>query len=226
MHLVRNPNFVEWSHAAQPAGVPGGDRHPVRPRRGSGDRRRGAGSGRRAARHPPADRMQEIRTRYAAQSHPYIQLALDYFFLNTRVAPFDDPDVRRALNYAVDRATMAELVGPLGLWGAGGPVTCQALPPNTPGYAPYCPFTSNGSSNGDPDLVEAQQPRRCVRHEARAHHGVVSAGVRPRLAIRRLRPQRSRLPGRCRDTRATTPPRTSRTSATPRTARRSAPWAG
>ena len=36
-------------------------------------------------------------------------------------------------------------------------MTCQALPPNTPGYVPYCPFTLNGSLNGDPSLVKAQQ---------------------------------------------------------------------
>ncbi len=157
VHLVRNPNFVEWSHAAQPAGYP----EEIVIRFGLDvDQATNDVEQDRAdvlLDTPPTDRMQEIRTRYAAQSHPYTQLAVDYFFLNTRVAPFDDPDVRRALNYAVDRATMAKLVGPLGLWGAGGPVTCQALPPNTPGYVPYCPFTLNGSLNGDPSLVKAQQ---------------------------------------------------------------------
>src|SRR5262249_44317972 len=96
---------------------------------------------------PPANRLQEIRTQFSAQSHPFTQLAVDYFFLNTKVSPFDNPNVRRALNYAVDRRHMASIVAAQGTWGGGGPVTCQVLPPAVPGFAPYCSFTLNPSSD-------------------------------------------------------------------------------
>jgi peptide/nickel transport system substrate-binding protein len=77
------------------------------------------------------------------------------FFLNTRVAPFDQVDVRRALNYAANRATIVEANG-------GADVaqpTCQILPPDFPGYGPYCPYTAGPTSSGSwtsPDLAKAR----------------------------------------------------------------------
>ena len=108
---------------------------------------------------PPEDRLQEIATRFSAQSHPYTSISVSYMFMNTNVKPFDDPRVRRALNYAVDRAKMADLLVEPG-FGRGRLVTCQALPPNIPGYSPYCPYTRDRSADGTwhgPDLEKAQR---------------------------------------------------------------------
>jgi ABC-type transport system substrate-binding protein/streptogramin lyase len=68
-----------------------------------------------------------------------------YLFLNVRVPPLNDPNVRRALNYAIDREAIDDDV-----FGARGFVTCQMLPPTLPGYRPYCPYTSDpdGSWSG------------------------------------------------------------------------------
>ena len=55
--------------------------------------------------------------------------------LNTKLRPFDKVVVRRALNYAVDRQHVQRLIG------TADPVTCQVMPPNFPGYVPYCPYT-------------------------------------------------------------------------------------
>jgi peptide/nickel transport system substrate-binding protein len=73
--------------------------------------------------------------------------------LNTDVAPFTDPGVRRALNYAIDRAKLA------GLLGQDSRPTCQELAPYIPGYRRYCPYTLNSDSAGvwsAPDLPKAR----------------------------------------------------------------------
>jgi peptide/nickel transport system substrate-binding protein len=62
--------------------------------------------------------------------------------LNTRLAPFNNPKARQAFNYALDRGTWARR--------SGGVPTCQILPPNVPGYQPYCPYRG-------PDLTTARR---------------------------------------------------------------------
>jgi peptide/nickel transport system substrate-binding protein len=77
----------------------------------------------------------------------------DFMFLNTRVPPFDDLRVRRALNYAVNRKQMVELLG--GTLAARP--TCQLLPPAVPGFRPYCPYSINPAGTWTaPDLAKAK----------------------------------------------------------------------
>jgi peptide/nickel transport system substrate-binding protein len=149
--LVRNPRFREWSRAAQPAGYP--DRIEWKP---SGQA--GSPIGEHAAvdavlrgradffglalEQPPGDRVEELTTRYASQAHLYPYLGQFAMYLNTRVPPFDDPRVRRALSYAVDRRAVQEL------YPGSAQVTCQYVPPNFPGYQPYCPHTLNPNPAG------------------------------------------------------------------------------
>jgi len=68
-----------------------------------------------------------------------------YTTLNTRLEPFDDVRVRRALSYALSREAVVKT--------AGGPLyasaSCQVLPANFPGYRPYCPHSR--------DLAEARR---------------------------------------------------------------------
>jgi peptide/nickel transport system substrate-binding protein len=87
--------------------------------------------------------------------HPYPKAATFYVALNTTMRPFDSELARRAVSYAFDRAaTLAITGGP-----QAGRVTCQFLPPNFPGYHPYCPYTADPNPETgawtDPDLKTA-----------------------------------------------------------------------
>jgi peptide/nickel transport system substrate-binding protein len=143
--LVRNPRFRVWSPAARPDGYP----DEIVWRLGVGkDAVDDVASGRSdvlLAETPPA-RLPELKTRYPSQLHLAPQNATTFLFLNTRQPPFDDIRVRRALDFAVDRAKAAAL--------EGGPdlaqPTCQLVPPTLPGYVRYCPYAG-------PDLEQAKR---------------------------------------------------------------------
>jgi ABC-type transport system substrate-binding protein len=78
---------------------------------------------------------------------------LRYLFLNTSVAPFNVPDARRAVSYAIDREAVAAN------WPVAAQLTCQRLPPTVPGYRPYCPYTLRPDTSGAwhaPDLATGQ----------------------------------------------------------------------
>ena len=152
--LVRNPYFHEWSRAARPDGHP--DKIVVRlAKNASAEVTAVANGGADVAMDsPPAHRLAELRTRFASQLHVGTSLYENSLILNTRVAPFDDIRVRRALNYAVDRAEVARLIG------SGAEPTCQTLTPYLNGYNRYCPYTLHPSPAGiwhAPDLATAQR---------------------------------------------------------------------
>ena len=54
-------------------------------------------------RHRPRTTLERLSVRYPSQLHLNTEVHTAYFFLNTRVAPFDDVRVRRAVNIAFDR---------------------------------------------------------------------------------------------------------------------------
>jgi peptide/nickel transport system substrate-binding protein len=151
--LVRNPYFREWSHAAQPDGYPnrvvfrlGGSTETAvtSVEQGSADY---------SIDPPPADRMAEVQTRFPGQLHANPDDVTIEMVLNPNVAPFNHVRVRRALNYAIDRAELARLLG------QDSRPTCQELAPYIPGYEPYCPYTLDPSGAGvwtAPNLAKAQ----------------------------------------------------------------------
>jgi len=114
--LERNPHFHEWSKAAQPDGYPdrivfkiGGtpDEAVNEVISGKGD----IFSTAQSETPPSAARMTSLTARYASQVHTNPQAVTVALFLNTRLAPFNRLDVRRALNYAADRAAAVYAVG-------------------------------------------------------------------------------------------------------------------
>jgi peptide/nickel transport system substrate-binding protein len=156
--LTRNPRFREWSAAAQPDGFPSRiefdltksqDAQVTAVERNKADLMVG---------FIPPDRLGEVTTRYAERLHVNTSTQSFFMFLNNRVPPFDRVDVRRALNYAADRDELIRrFLGPLQLQ-----PSCQILPPNFPGYRPYCPYTRNPSPRASgtwtgPDVDRAKR---------------------------------------------------------------------
>jgi YVTN family beta-propeller protein len=134
LRFIRNPHFRTWSNAARPAGYPDTLVFEYGALRAS--RLRAVTRGAADYALPPSAELAKLRPRYASRVHVNARLGVWYVFLNTRLAPFDDLRVRRAVNYAVDRRAFARTAGgPL-----GGEPTCQILPPSFPGYRRYCPY--------------------------------------------------------------------------------------
>jgi peptide/nickel transport system substrate-binding protein len=76
----------------------------------------------------PTDRLAATQQKYGDQIKVYTPANLYYFFMNNRVAPFDNLKVRQAVNYAVDRSALVRVYG-----GLGQP-TENVLPPTYPQY--------------------------------------------------------------------------------------------
>jgi YVTN family beta-propeller protein len=142
--LVRNRYFHEWSKAAQPDGYP--DKIVLRIRgtpksviadvlHKKADLFLSAGSWTQGE-------VADLKIRHGSQVHTNPLPATEALFLNTRVPPFNRLDVRRALNYAADREAAIKANGALGR------PTCQILPPDFPGYRPYCPYTAGSTTEG------------------------------------------------------------------------------
>jgi len=170
--LTRNPHFRESSADAQPAGYPDRIvyRFGVDPSAGTSAVEKGGADV--TLDSPPSERLREIATRFPSRAHRFVEPSVFYLFFNTRIPPFDDVRVRRAVNLAADRAELVRL------W--GGPQlarpTCQVLPPGIAGYKPYCPYTADASRAGNwkaPDLARA----RAALAAAGGAHGAVSVHV-------------------------------------------------
>ena len=152
---VRNRFFHEWSHAAQPDGNP--DRIVLRFGLQPAQEVREIEAGRAdvITDNIPPRLLHSVRTRYASRLHSYVVPTTDFFQFNTALPPFNDVRVRRALNFAVDRATIVRLYGGATLATA----TCQVIAPGVTGYSRYCPYT-RGAVDGrwrGPDLVKARR---------------------------------------------------------------------
>jgi peptide/nickel transport system substrate-binding protein len=150
--LVRNPNFHEWSKAARPDGYPDRIITKLAPSsaKAVGEVERSRAD--IALEGVPPELQHEVETQYASLVHVNPIRAVTYLFLNTRVPPFDDLRVRRAVNDAVDRQAGIRVSAR----GVGADPTCQILPPDFPGYKPFCPF-AHGNTWQQPDLARGRR---------------------------------------------------------------------
>ena len=156
LELRRNPNFRPWS-AYRPDGF--ADRVVLRMPVAEEDLAGEVLEGRAdyIANPPliPAEDLDRLMAEHPELVHTYARSGTFLFFLNTRLAPFDDVRVRRAVNLAVDRRRVLELF-PF----PGSSITCQYLPPAFPGYRPYCPYTIEPDAAGTytgPDVRRADE---------------------------------------------------------------------
>ena len=153
--LRRNKYFKQWSADAQPAGFPDEIDYSVVPNDDPKTAARRVADGvadwgdvRGAA------PLGTLESRFAGRVYITPTETSHGVMLNTKVAPFNDRRVREALAYAVDRQTVADK------WFTPATPTCQLLPPNFPGYRPYCPYTLPAETPGTwraPDYPTAQQ---------------------------------------------------------------------
>jgi peptide/nickel transport system substrate-binding protein len=178
IELERNPRFRSWDPNVRPDGY--ADRIIWTTGIEPADQARMVESGDAdyMVAQIPADAFAELRTRFTPQLHIALG-STTYLFMNTRKAPFDHLGVRRAVSFALDRAHVVELRG----GSIGAQATCQILPPNFPGYEPYCPFTRDPGPSGRwtaPDLVAA---RALVAASGTAGMKVVVGPLPPRLQL-------------------------------------------
>jgi peptide/nickel transport system substrate-binding protein len=103
-----------------------------------------------------ARQVEALRSRFGPRLHSGPLAVTDFAWLDVKRPPFDVRRVRLALNLAVDRAHVVDLLGGTDAASA----TCQVLPVGLPGYRPICPFTAAPVAGGAwraPDLTRARR---------------------------------------------------------------------
>ena len=81
----------------------------------------------------PTDRLAYYKGHYGKQINFFTVPSTYYFFMNERLAPFNNLKARQAVNYAIDRQALVNLAGGLGV------PTWNFLPPSYPQYKKITP---------------------------------------------------------------------------------------
>jgi peptide/nickel transport system substrate-binding protein len=152
--FTRNAYYRPWAPAAQPPGYPDRIEWRIDPAddrarqvREVGAQRADWADARRAA------SLETLAARFGGRLWLSPTQNLHGLALNTRIPPFSDVRVRRAVAYALNRRAVADV------WITPGAITCQIIPPDLPAHRPYCPYTLQPDAYGDwtaPDFPTAQ----------------------------------------------------------------------
>ena len=102
---------------------------------------------------PPADIKPTVLEQADDRYEEYTTPSTYYMFMNLQTPPFDDPLVREAVNWGIDRPALAKLYA-----GEVAP-GCTFIPPGVFGYdeafdVEECPY---GNPNEAPDIEKAQE---------------------------------------------------------------------
>ena len=162
--LVRNPQFRQWSYAAQPAGYP--DVIRIEQMADPRAQQLAVEAGRADLAYVTGERHGPLALRYPTRVYSGLKLATTYLFLNTRRPPFNSLKARQAVNYAIDRGRLIRLLR-LGSPDQATP-TCQILPAGFPSHRPYCPYTADAGDGvwHSPDMAKAVR----LAHESGTTH--------------------------------------------------------
>ncbi|MGH2754769.1 MAG: ABC transporter substrate-binding protein, partial [Actinomycetota bacterium] len=76
-----------------------------------------------------------------------------YLYMNTRLEPFDDPLVRQAVNYAIDRSNIKRVFG----GPTTGPIATSVVPPGLAGYLPPEEFNPYETPDMAGDMARAKE---------------------------------------------------------------------
>nr|MBA3691455.1 hypothetical protein [Actinomycetota bacterium] len=154
IELVRNEAFEEWSTAAQPDGFVdrisfrfGEDASEAFPLLQAGELDV-------MIETPAPHDLATLRSAHPDQIVTWPGASTWFAGFDVLKPPFDDERVRQAVNYAIDRAHVVELLG----GSTTQRPTCQILPPNFQGYEPFCPYTLSPASGvwSAPDMDQAR----------------------------------------------------------------------
>jgi hypothetical protein len=184
--LTRNPHFREWSAAAQPSGYP--DRILIRlgmsTAQAAGMIAHGQGDFMPNLGRIPGHTAYFLHHRMQLRINPL--MVTGFMFLNVNTPPFNQLQVRQAVNLALDRRQIVD--------GYGGPLaarpTCQILPPQWTGHH-RCQRILR------PRPRQSSRPRsRAARHQTPGRQSALGPARPPAHQRRRLashrHPQRDR----------------------------------
>lgn len=97
----------------------------------------------------PPTLLSQVESQAAGRYTKEPTVSGEYFFLNTKAKPFDNPLAREAVNYAIDRRALQRLDS--GMLEPG----CFLLPVGMPGHpSSACPY---GEPNAAPNLAKAKE---------------------------------------------------------------------
>jgi len=101
----------------------------------------------------PTDRLKQLQQKYGPQIHLWRTPSTYYFAMNERLKPFNNIKARQAVNYAINRQTLVNLRGGLGV------PTSNFLPPTYPQYKKITP---------DPYPYNLQKAKQLVQQSGTA----------------------------------------------------------
>jgi YVTN family beta-propeller protein len=154
IELVRNPGFREWSGAAQPDGFVDAISWTFGEDVDSAFERLDAGDLDLMIEAPGPEDLAILRSAHPDRVVTWPAAVTLFLGFDVRKPPFDDARVRQALNFAIDRSHVVDLLG----GSTAQHATCQILPPSFQGYAPFCPYTLDPEAGvwSAPDLDKAK----------------------------------------------------------------------